>query len=119
MMKINDNARVIQGFCRDILQKCKEKKELNNKIKLNNGLVILMKAKFGKEYAFNKKMKKKELNQFCGEGNENNELKFDQSEDINNEKESEQNDDEDSIEAFIKNNLINRTCILKKNEVFI
>ena len=67
----------------------------------------------------NKKMKKKELNQFCGEGNENNELKFDQSEDINNEKESEQNDDEDSIEAFIKNNLINRTCILKKNEVFI
>jgi len=54
MMKINDNARVIQGFCRDILQKCKEKKELNNKIKLNNGLVILMKAKFGKEYAFNK-----------------------------------------------------------------
>ena len=33
MMKINDNARVIQGFCRDILQKCKEKKELNNKIK--------------------------------------------------------------------------------------
>ena len=54
VMKINDNARVIQGFCRDILQKCKEKKELNNKIKLNNGLVILMKAKFGKENAFNK-----------------------------------------------------------------
>ena len=54
VMKINDNARIIQGFCRDILQKCKEKKELNNKIKLNNGLIKLMKTKFGKEYAFNK-----------------------------------------------------------------
>ena len=54
LLKINDNAKIIQGFCRDILQKCKEKKELNNKIKLNNGLVILMKAKFGKGNAFNK-----------------------------------------------------------------
>ena len=53
-MKINENARIIQGFCRDILHKCKEKKELNNKIKLNNCLVILMKAKFDKENAFNK-----------------------------------------------------------------
>ena len=48
IMKINENAKVIQGFCREILQKCKEKKELNNKIKINNGLVKLMKVKFGK-----------------------------------------------------------------------
>ena len=54
VMKINENAKVIQGFCREILQKCKEKKELNNKIKINNGLVKLMKVKFGKEYVFNK-----------------------------------------------------------------
>ena len=54
LLKINDNARVIQGFCRDILQKCKEKKELNNKIKMNNGLIKLMNAKFGKKYAFDK-----------------------------------------------------------------
>ena len=54
LMKINDNAKIIQEFCREILQKCKEKKELNDKIKLNNGLVILMKARFGKEHAFNK-----------------------------------------------------------------
>ena len=54
VMKINDNAKVIQGFCKDILKKCKEKKELNNKIKINNGLIKLMKAKFGKEYVFNK-----------------------------------------------------------------
>ena len=54
VMKINDNARVIQGFCRDILQKCKEKKELNNKIKINNGLIKLMRAKFGKAYVIDK-----------------------------------------------------------------
>ena len=64
VMKINDNARVIQGFCRDILQKCKEKKELNNKIKLNNGLIKLMKAKFGKEYVFNKIKSEKNRNVF-------------------------------------------------------
>ena len=43
LLKINDNAKIIQGFCRDILQKCKEKKELNNKIKMNNGLIKKMK----------------------------------------------------------------------------
>ena len=63
-MKINENAKVIQGFCRDILQKCKEKKELNNKIKINNGLLKLMKAKFGKEYVFNKIRSEKHRNVF-------------------------------------------------------
>ena len=64
VMKINDNAKVIQGFCRDILKKCKEKKELNNKIKINNGLNKLMKAKFGKEYVFNKIRSEKNRNVF-------------------------------------------------------
>ena len=54
LLKINDNAKIIQGFCRDILQKCKEKKELNNKIKMNNGLIKLMNIKFGKKYALDK-----------------------------------------------------------------
>ena len=63
-MKINDNAKVIQGFCKDILKKCKEKKELNNKIKINNGLIKLMKAKFGKEYVFNKILSERNRNVF-------------------------------------------------------
>ena len=64
VMKINDNAKVIQGFCKDILKKCKEKKELNNKIKINNGLIKLMKAKFGKEYVFNKILSERNRNVF-------------------------------------------------------
>ena len=54
IMAINDNARVIQGFCRDILRKCKEKKELNDKLKVNNGILKLVNIKFGKKYAFDK-----------------------------------------------------------------
>lgn len=54
IMAINDNARVIQGFCRDILQKCKEQKELNNKLRMNNGLSKLFNIKFGKRYVFDK-----------------------------------------------------------------
>ena len=46
IMAINDNARVIQDFCRDILQKCKEQKELNNKLRMNNGLSKLFNIKF-------------------------------------------------------------------------
>ena len=64
VMKINDNAKVIQGFCRDILKKCKEKKELNNKIKINNGLIILMKAKFGKKYVIDKILSERNRNVF-------------------------------------------------------
>ena len=54
IMAINDNARIIQGFCRDILEKCRQKKELNDKIKINNGLLKLMDIKFGKKYVFDK-----------------------------------------------------------------
>ena len=38
IITINDNLRINQGFFRDILQKCKEQKELNNKLRINNGL---------------------------------------------------------------------------------
>ena len=54
IIAINDNARIIQDFCRGILQKCKEQKELNNKLKVNNGLIKLINIKFGKKYAFDK-----------------------------------------------------------------
>jgi len=38
IITINDNLRINQGFFRYILQKCKEQKELNNKLRINNGL---------------------------------------------------------------------------------
>ena len=38
IITINDNLRINQDFFRDILQKCKEQKELNNKLRINNGL---------------------------------------------------------------------------------
>ena len=54
IMAINDNARIIQDFCRDILRKCKEQKELNDKLKMHNGLNKLINIKFGKKYVFDK-----------------------------------------------------------------
>ena len=38
IITINDNLWINQGFFRDILQKSKEQKELNNKLRINNGL---------------------------------------------------------------------------------
>ena len=53
-MAINDNARIIQEFCREILEKCRREKELNNKLKMHNGLSKLLNIKFGKKYVFDK-----------------------------------------------------------------
>jgi hypothetical protein len=54
IMVINDNARIIQGFCRGILDKCAKEKELNNKLKVTNGIAKLLNIKFGKKYVFDK-----------------------------------------------------------------
>ena len=72
IMAINDNARIIQGFCRDILRKCKEEKELNDKLKINKGLLYLMDIKFGKKYVFDKIKSERNRNIFK---NFNNDLK--------------------------------------------
>ena len=53
-MAINDNARIIQEFCRDILKKCKEQKDSNDKKKRFNGLIKLLNIKFGKQYILDK-----------------------------------------------------------------
>ena len=54
IMAINDNARIIQDFCRGILKKCKEEKESNDKMKKINGLIKLVDIKFGKQFIFEK-----------------------------------------------------------------
>ena len=54
IMAINDNARIIQGFCRGILEKCKREKESNDKLKKINGLLKLVDIKIGKRYVLDK-----------------------------------------------------------------
>ena len=54
IMAINDNARIIQEFCRSILKKCKEERDSNNKMKRINGLLKLVDIKFGRRFVFDK-----------------------------------------------------------------
>ena len=54
IMAINDNARVIQEFCRSILKKCKDERDSNNKMKRINGLLKLVDIKIGKRFIFDK-----------------------------------------------------------------
>lgn len=53
-MQCNDNARIIQRFCRHIQDKLKEKKELARQLKIKNGLIKLINIKFGNRYFIDK-----------------------------------------------------------------
>ncbi len=54
IMAINENARIIQDFCRGIMQRCKEQKDLNNKLRMNKGILKLGEIKFGKDFIVEK-----------------------------------------------------------------
>ena len=54
IMAINDNARIIQEFCRSILKKCKDEKNSNDKMKRINGLLKLLDIQFGKKFIIDK-----------------------------------------------------------------
>ena len=53
-LQCNDNARIIQKFCREIQDKLNKKKELQRQIKIENGLQKLCNIKFGAKYFFDK-----------------------------------------------------------------
>ena len=53
-LQCNDNARVIQKFCRGIQEKLRRKKELARQLKIENGLQKLFNIKFGSRYALDK-----------------------------------------------------------------
>ena len=53
-MQCNDNARIIQRFCRQVQDKLKEKKELARQLKIKNGLIKLINIKFGNRYFIDK-----------------------------------------------------------------
>ena len=54
IMAINDNARIIQEFCRSILKKCKDEKNSNDKMKRINGILKLIDIQFGKKFILDK-----------------------------------------------------------------
>ena len=53
-LQCNDNARIIQKFCRGIQEKLRRKKELARQLKIENGLQKLFNIKFGSRYALDK-----------------------------------------------------------------
>ena len=53
-LQCNDNARIIQRFCRGIQEKLRRKKELARELKIENGLQKLFNIKFGSRYALDK-----------------------------------------------------------------
>ena len=54
IMAINDNAKIIQEFCRGILKKCKDEKDSKDKMKRIKGLAKLLNIKFGKRFVYDK-----------------------------------------------------------------
>ena len=54
IMAINENARIIQEFCRGILKKCKDEKDSKDKMKRIKGLAKLLNIKFGKRFVYDK-----------------------------------------------------------------
>ena len=63
-LQCNDNARVIQKFCRGIQEKLRRKKELARQLKIENGLQKLFNIKFGSRYALDKINSEKNRNIF-------------------------------------------------------
>ena len=63
-LQCNDNARIIQKFCRQIQNKLDQKKELARQLKIKNGLEKLFNIKFGSKYALDKINSEKNRNIF-------------------------------------------------------
>ena len=63
-LQCNDNARIIQKFCRGIQAKLRRKKELARQLKIENGLQKLFNIKFGSRYALDKMNSEKNRNIF-------------------------------------------------------
>ena len=63
-MQCNDNAKIIQKFCRKIQDRLKRKKELAKEIKIENGLNKLFNIKFGGRYLFDKLVSQKKRDIF-------------------------------------------------------
>ena len=63
-LQCNDNAKIIQKFCRRIQDKLRMKKELARQLKLKNGLEKLLNIKYGSRYALEKINSEKNRNIF-------------------------------------------------------
>jgi hypothetical protein len=63
-LQCNDNARIIQKFCRNIHNKIQSKKELLRQQKIKDGLEKLSNIKFGAKYALDKLYSEKNRNIF-------------------------------------------------------
>ena len=63
-LQCNDNAKIIQKFCRGIQEKLRRKKELARQLKIKNGLKKLFNIKFGSRYALDKINSEKNRNIF-------------------------------------------------------
>ena len=63
-LQCNDNAKVIQNFCRRVLDKLKRQKELARQLKIKNGLEKLFNIKFGSRYVLDKINSEKNRNIF-------------------------------------------------------
>ena len=63
-LQCNDNAKIIQKFCRNIQNKLRRKKELARQLKIKNGLEKLLNIKFGSRYALDKINSEKNRNIF-------------------------------------------------------
>ena len=63
-LQCNDNARIIQNFCRRIQDKLNRKKELARQLKIKNGLEKLCNIKYGGKYAIDKIISEKNRNIF-------------------------------------------------------
>ena len=64
IMAINENARIIQDFCRGIMKRCKEQKDLNNKLRMNKGILKLVDIRFGKDFITEKIISEINRNKF-------------------------------------------------------
>ncbi len=63
-LQCNDNATVIQKFCREVLDKLRRQKELARQLKIKNGLEKLFNIKFGSRYVMDKINSEKNRNIF-------------------------------------------------------
>ena len=63
-LQCNDNATVIQKFCRSVLDKLRRQKELARQLKIKNGLEKLFNIKFGSRYVMDKINSEKNRNIF-------------------------------------------------------
>ena len=64
ILAVNENAKIIQDFCREIQGKLNEQKELKKKLRIHNGLDKLFNIKIGAKYFFDKLRSARDKNVF-------------------------------------------------------